>query len=163
MSFPPAPPPPPYLASPGEPPLWAPYYGASIGVAFSRFWKKYATFSGRASRSEFWWWYLISVIFAIVFEIVFVSVGAASTVVDSSTGSVTFSPAYWIILAVLWIVSLAILVPTLAISWRRLHDTNRSGGYYFLGLIPFAGGIILIVLLASASDPGGARFDVPTA
>ena len=54
---------------------------------------------------------------------------------------------------------LAILVPFLAISWRRLHDTNRSGGYYFLAFIPFVGPIILIVLLALPSNPAGARFD----
>jgi uncharacterized membrane protein YhaH (DUF805 family) len=165
MTLPPAPPPlPPAFAAPtGEPPLWAPYYGASIGVAFSRFWKKYATFSGRASRSEFWWWYLIYVIFIAIFEIAFFAVGVGSAVVDPSTGSVSFNPAYWVVISLLWLVSLATLVPTLAISWRRLHDTNRSGGYYFLGLIPFVGGIILIVLLASGSDPAGARFDVPTA
>jgi hypothetical protein len=51
-------------------PLSAPVYGASLGVAFSRFWRKYATFSGRASRSEYWWWVLIAVIVAVVFSII---------------------------------------------------------------------------------------------
>jgi uncharacterized membrane protein YhaH (DUF805 family) len=163
MSFPPASPIPSPLASSSEPPLWAPYYGASIGVAFSRFWRKYATFSGRASRSEFWWWYLVYSIFVIIFEIVFFSVGIGGAVVSPTSGAVSFSPAYFVVLGIFWIVSLGVLVPTLAIAWRRLHDTNRSGGYYFLGLIPLVGGIILIVLLASAPNPTGARFDLPRA
>ena len=161
MSYPPAPPIPSPSTNSGEPPLWAPYYGASIGVAISRFWRKYATFSGRASRSEYWWWYLVYAIFIFIFEIVAFTVSVGGTVIDSTTGAVSVSPAYYVVLGVLWIVSLGVLVPSLAISWRRLHDTNRSGGYYFLGLIPFVGVIILIVFLASASDPAGARFDQP--
>lgn len=62
----------------GEPPLWAPYYGISFGGAVTRFFKKYATFSGRASRSEFWWWYLVNVVVAIVLGIL-AGVGAATS------------------------------------------------------------------------------------
>ena len=68
-SAPPPPPPPPPAAEgqpyqqPGAPvPDWAPYYGASFGVAFQRFWRKYADFTGRASRSELWWWVLAWVV-----------------------------------------------------------------------------------------------------
>jgi uncharacterized membrane protein YhaH (DUF805 family) len=153
-------PPPPPLTVASEPPLWAPYYGAPIGAAIARFWKKYATFSGRASRSEYWWWALVYFIFTFVLEIVLLSVGTSATTV-SSTGAVAFSPAYFVVIAVIWVVSLGLLVPNLAVVWRRLHDTNRSGGYYFLGLIPLVGPIILIVFLASSSDPAGARFDPP--
>ena len=152
-------PPPPGMPT-SEPALWAPYYGASIGTAFARFWKKYATFSGRASRSEYWWWQLIYFIYALVLEIALVSAGA---VAFSSNGSVSPSPSYYLLVAVLWIVSLGTLIPSLALVWRRLHDTNRSGAYYFLGLIPIAGPIILLVFLASASNPAGARFDQPQA
>jgi uncharacterized membrane protein YhaH (DUF805 family) len=157
MTLPPAPAP----STAIEPPLWAPYYGASFGAAFTRFWKKYATFNGRASRSEFWWWQLCYFIAALVFEVVFfvVAIPAASV---SNNGSIAFSPAYFVVIGLLWILSLATIIPTLAIAWRRLHDTNRSGGYYFIGFIPFVGGIILLVFLASASHPAGARFDRPT-
>jgi uncharacterized membrane protein YhaH (DUF805 family) len=157
MSFPP---PPSSVLVPSEPPLWAPLYGASIGAAFARFWKKYATFSGRASRSEFWWWQLIWMIITIVFEIILVSVAARATV-SSNTGAAVPGPAYFAVAAVLWVISLGVLVPTLAVTWRRLHDTNRSGGNYFLGLIPLVGGIILLVFLAGSSNPAGARFDQP--
>src|SRR4051794_17713464 len=50
----------------GEVPLSQPLYGATIGQAVRRFWKKYVTFTGRASRSEFWWWYLVAVLVSIV-------------------------------------------------------------------------------------------------
>jgi len=48
---------------------------------------------------------------------------------------------------------LAVIVPSLAISWRRLHDTDKSGGFYFLSFIPWVGGIILIILQALPSVP----------
>lgn len=163
MSFPPAPPISSPSASSTEPPLWAPYYGASIGVAFSRFWRKYATFSGRASRSEFWWWYLVYLVYIVIFEIVFFSVGAGGTVADPSSGTMSFTPAYFVLLGIAWVVSFGMLVATLAIMWRRLHDTDRSGRYFFLSLIPLVGGIILLVFLASRSNPAGARFDLPRA
>ncbi|WIB65644.1 DUF805 domain-containing protein [Curtobacterium sp. MCBD17_040] len=55
--------------------------------------------------------------------------------------------------------SLATLVPGLALAWRRLHDTNRSGRWYLLLLIPVVGAIILLVWFAGQSRPEGARFD----
>jgi uncharacterized membrane protein YhaH (DUF805 family) len=154
-------PPPPPLSFPSEPPLWAPYYGAPIGVAIARFWKKYATFSGRASRSEYWWWALVNFGVALVLEIALASFGASAALASGSGAAVVPGPGYFVVIALAWVVSLGLLVPSLALVWRRLHDTNRSGGYYFMGLIPFVGPIILIVFFASASDPGGARFDQP--
>jgi uncharacterized membrane protein YhaH (DUF805 family) len=156
MTLPPQPP------LPSEPPLWAPYYGASIGSAFARFWKKYATFSGRASRSEFWWWELIYAIVLVVLD--FLVTGVTLTPAAQSDGAAgTFNPAYFAVNALIWVVTLASLVPTLALVWRRLHDTNRSGGFYFMGFIPLAGPIILLVFLASPPDPAGVRFDQPGA
>ncbi len=72
---------------------------------------------------------------------------------------IVYGPGYWLVWTIGLIVTLAILVPFLAITWRRLHDTNRSGGLYFLALIPFVGPVILLVLLALPSNPAGARFD----
>ena len=54
----------------GETPLWAPLYGATLQQAVQRFFKKYAIFSGRASRSEYWWWALVSLIVGIVINII---------------------------------------------------------------------------------------------
>lgn len=147
-------------AQSGGVPLSAPYYGASLGVAFSRFWRKYATFSGRASRSEYWWWVLVSLIVeAIAFLLGTVSGGIYGP--PSATGALTFGAGYWIYLTISLIWGLATLVPGLALIWRRLHDSNRSGGFYFLVLVPFVGPIILLVFVLLGPDPAGARFDRP--
>lgn len=109
-------------------PLSQPHYGCSFGEAFVRFWKKYATFSGRASRSEFWWWFLASTVIGLVL--------AQFASGDSSLG---FLSTIW------WI---ATLIPTLALSVRRLHDTNKPGwwiGVYFGGFVVL--GIAMVVIL----------------
>ncbi|VEW10581.1 Predicted membrane protein [Brevibacterium casei] len=58
------------------------------------------------------------------------------------------------------IVMLALLVPTLAISWRRLHDANLAGPFWFLTFIPGVGGLIVLALMLMPSKPEGRRFDV---
>ena len=139
-------------------PLRAPYYGASLGTSFSRFWRKYATFSGRASRSEYWWWVLISVIVAAIFLIIGTVAGGIYGP-PTAAGAPTLGPGYgiYVTLSIIW--GLAVLVPGLALTWRRLHDTNRSGAFYFLGLIPLVGGIIVLVFVLLPPNPEGARFD----
>ena len=138
--------------------LSAPYYGASLGVAFSRFWRKYATFSGRASRSEYWWWVLISVIVAAIFLIIGNLAGGIYGP-PTAAGSLTLGPGYGIYLSLSLIWGIATIVPGLGLVWRRLHDTNRSGASYFLALIPIVGPIILLVFVLSPQNPEGARFD----
>ncbi|MFG6474918.1 DUF805 domain-containing protein [Microbacterium sp. P06] len=156
MTYAPAPQP---GASRNSPPLAFPLYGASFGQAFVRFWKKYATFSGRASRSEFWWWYLANVC-VILFLYAFMAIGAvAGATYDPVTESSQPGPLIGVGAALLVLWSLATIVPTLALSWRRLHDTNRSGAFWFLGFVPFVGGIILLVFFILDSNPEGARFD----
>ena len=135
----------------GEPALDQPYYGAPFGAAVKRFFTKYATFSGRASRSEFWWWFLVSVVINIAFSSV------AGALQGSTPGHLSGGYVAVSIISGIW--SLAILVPSLAVAWRRLHDTNRAGGWYFIGLIPVIGTILVIVWLASASKADGQRFD----
>ncbi|UOE43494.1 DUF805 domain-containing protein [Agromyces larvae] len=141
-------------------PLSAPLYGASFGEAIKRFFTKYATFTGRASRSEFWWAYLGYVIVVTVLYVLALVGGFSGATVDPLTGVATLGPLFWVAWAVLGLFGLGTIVPFLAITWRRLHDTNRSGGFFFLSLIPFVGSIILLVFLVLDSDPAGARFDV---
>jgi uncharacterized membrane protein YhaH (DUF805 family) len=156
--YPTAPP----ASSAGETPLWAPLYGASLGQAFQRFFKKYADFTGRASRSEYWWWYLVTIIVAIVLEILAATLGAAGATTNDD-GTSTPGPLFWlpVVLIIVW--GLGTIVPHLALTWRRLHDTNLAGPFFFLGLIPFVGGIIVLVLTILPSKPEGARFDRPRA
>lgn len=154
MSYAPAP----QGAPAAAPSLSAPLYGASFGQAIQRFFKKYATFTGRASLSEFWWWQLANVIVGTVLYILVVA-GLAGGTYDPTTGIATIGPLAIVGYVLLGLWGLAVLVPNLAITWRRLHDTNRSGAFFFLVFIPFVGGIILLVLALLPTNPAGARFD----
>lgn len=87
--------------------------------------RKYADFNGRATRPEYWWFFLF----------LFVASVAISYV--SSTLSIVFT--------------LATFVPAIAAATRRLHDTNRSGWWQLIGLVPLIGIIVLIVFLAQDS------------
>jgi uncharacterized membrane protein YhaH (DUF805 family) len=140
----------------GEPPLDQPYYGAPIGAAAKRFFTKYATFSGRASRSEYWWWALVNVIISAVLNILSLALGGMG-VGQVGTESLPAGAVAINVVAGLW--GLATIIPTLALAWRRLHDTNRSGAWYLLILIPLVGAIILIVWFAGPAKPEGQRFD----
>jgi uncharacterized membrane protein YhaH (DUF805 family) len=136
----------------------APYYGAPLGIAFSRFWRKYATFSGRASRSEYWWWFLIGIIAAALFYIIGTLAGGVYGP-PTASGASTLGPGYGIYLTLSLLWGLAVLVPGLALSWRRLHDTNHSGALSLLALIPIVGPIIVLVFVLLPPNPQGVRFD----
>jgi uncharacterized membrane protein YhaH (DUF805 family) len=123
-----------------------PLAGATFGQAFLRFWTKYAVFTGRASRSEYWWWTLAFTIIYIAFLIV-------EAVLEKN------SAAYLAVSIVFLVYALASIVPSYALLVRRLHDANLSGWNYFWSWIPFAGGIVLLVFLLRGSDPAGRRFD----
>lgn len=133
--------------------LWRPLYGASFGQAIRRFFKKYADFTGRASRSEYWWFFLFAIVIAAVYETLLLVLGTVGN------GGAGLGPIGWLLIAVyvLWV--LTMLVPSLALSWRRLHDANLPGPFFFLGFIPVVGWIILLVFYLLAPKPAGARFD----
>jgi len=126
-------------------------FGAAIKVCFS----KYATFSGRARRSEYWWFYLflqlVQIPFGIIFMILYFAAFLPVLQQADSQGNIpetAFEEMNWAPLiagiALLFAVSLALLLPSLAVQVRRLHDTGRSGWWILLGLVPF-GGIVLLV------------------
>ncbi len=104
---------------------------------------KYATFQGRARRSEYWWFALFSLVASVV-----------AAVLDN----LLFNRAYGSYGVFGVIVTLGLIVPSLAVAWRRLHDTDRSGAWYFIGLIPLVGTIILLVFLCTDSKPQPNRF-----
>jgi len=120
--------------------------------------KNWKNFSGRASRSEYWWVALASVIvmavLGTILMVAFVAVAAATNGSDAAMGVLLV--AVWGVMA---IVGLATIVPSLSLGIRRLHDTNQSGWLYLVSFVPYVGSIILIVLMAQASNPAGARFD----
>jgi uncharacterized membrane protein YhaH (DUF805 family) len=96
---------------------------------------KYADFSGRARRSEYWF-------FALAFALVYLVL----IVLSYAVGKVFLYLAFFVVLA--------FIVPGLAVTWRRLHDTGRSGAWYFISFVPFVGGIILLVFTVLDSQPG---------
>jgi len=130
-----------------EPPV------AGFGQAVSTCFRKYVTFSGRASRPEFWWFTL------------FVLLGASLT---TTLDGAVFRPdeylefgirfslhTYWPLNSLF---SLAILLPSLGVSVRRLHDTDRAGWWVLLHFIPIVGTIILIFWFCGRGTPGRNRF-----
>jgi len=96
--------------------------------------KKYAEFSGRARRREYWMFVLINFL-----------IGCGLGVIGALVHGLSFLS---------WLYSLAVLVPSIAVSVRRLHDTGRSGWWLLIGLIPLIGFIVLIVFLATDGEPG---------
>lgn len=157
----PAPPAPPAGASGQDVPLWAPLYGASFGAAVKRFFTKYSDFSGRASRSEYWWWILFAFIVGVVIEGLGLALGFAGGTTNAD-GTASPGPIFWVagVLALVWV--LATIVPHLALIWRRLHDANLAGPFFFLSFVPF-GSLVVLVFTLLPSKPEGARFDRPRA
>lgn len=96
---------------------------------------QYATFKGRARRSEFWWWVLFSILTHIV-----------AATIDGGEGFATS------------VVTFAFLIPEWAVTVRRLHDTNRSGWWILIGLVPLVNLIVLIIFALQDSDHGENRF-----
>ncbi len=94
---------------------------------------QYVGFAGRARRSEFWYFYLFTIIVSIVASVL------QRAVSNSSSGVIT------------GIVGLALILPSLAVGVRRLHDTGRSGWWILIGLIPVIGTIVLIVFYVQDS------------
>jgi uncharacterized membrane protein YhaH (DUF805 family) len=105
---------------------------------------KYATFDGRARRQEYWYFMLFYVL-AVV----------ALAIVDNVIGMFNLEAGIGLLGAIF---ILATAVPTLAVTVRRLHDTDRSGWWIMLEFIPIVGGLVLLVFTLLDSQPGANRF-----
>lgn len=100
--------------------------------------KKYAVFTGRARRAEYWWFTLFNLLASI-----------ALGLIDGFTGMI--GEAGFGVLGTLY--ALAVLLPSLGVLVRRLHDTNRSGWWVLIALIPLIGAIVLLVFVVLDSQP----------
>jgi uncharacterized membrane protein YhaH (DUF805 family) len=114
-------------------------FGEAISTCFS----KYATFAGRAARPEYWYWVLFTVIASLIF-------GAIEFRVSSEGGQALDA-----------IFSIATFIPSIAVSARRLHDTDRSGWWQLLLFIPVIGWILLLIWLCQRGTPDINRFGSP--
>jgi uncharacterized membrane protein YhaH (DUF805 family) len=115
---------------------------AAVNIVLS----KYATFSGRASRSEFWWWVLA----------VFLANLAASALdtLIFGTGSDNSQP-------VGALLNLALFLPNIAVGARRLHDIGKSGWWLLIALIPVVGFLVLLYFYVQPSDPDANAYGAP--
>jgi uncharacterized membrane protein YhaH (DUF805 family) len=104
---------------------------------------RYAQFRGRASRSEYWYFFLIYFVISILLGLLDAVLGIG---VGTNMGLLS------------GILGLALLVPSLAVGVRRLHDIDKSGWWLLVAFVPLVGWIILLVFACRASDPGPNRF-----
>ena len=102
--------------------------------------KNYAGFSGRSQRKEYWFFFLFYFIFLIV-----------AMIIDGVTG---------LLYVVTGLLGLALLIPTLSVTCRRLHDTGRTGWWQLLLLVPF-GGIVIIIFMCLDSHPEENKYGLP--
>lgn len=147
-------------ASPDD--LSLPLYGASFGQAVKRFFKNYTKFSGRASRSEYWWATLFCALIALVPDILLM-IGVAvalGSVANDPYASPSGAGIALIVIGggLMAVFGLAVLVPSIAVAWRRLHDADFSGLFYLLHLTGI-GGIVVLVMTIMPPKPEGQRFD----
>jgi uncharacterized membrane protein YhaH (DUF805 family) len=106
--------------------------------------RKYAVFGGRSRRKEYWFFVLFVVVISTVLSIVDALIGTS----NSSTGGGLLSGIF----------GLAILIPSISVSVRRLHDIDRTGWWVLIGLVPLIGWIVLLVFHVQDSTPGTNRY-----
>ena len=121
-------------------------FGQAVSTCFS----KYVDFSGRARRSEFWWWQLFVIIVSAIAAAID---NVAGLHIMTTSSSVSYS-AGW----VQGVVTLAVLLPSIAVLFRRLHDTGRSGWWWLLSWVCCIGTILLWVFCLSDSNPGANQY-----
>ncbi len=105
--------------------------------------RQYGGFRGRARRSEYWWFTRFTVVLSVatsVLDRALFGTGLGQTGVLSA------------------LATLAVLVPGLALAWRRLHDTGRSGLWNLIALVPVVGWVVVLVFVLQDSEPGADRF-----
>lgn len=102
--------------------------------------RKYATFSGRARRSEYWYFFLMYLLIFVLLAIV-----------DGITGSFSAKSGVGLLSGVF---ALAMLLPSLAVGVRRLHDIGRSGWWLLIAFVPLIGGIVLLLFAVKVGTPG---------
>ncbi|HRR75866.1 MAG TPA: DUF805 domain-containing protein [Ruminococcus sp.] len=112
-----------------------------IKEAVQLFFKNYTNFNGRSTRSEFWW------------------VMLASFIVGFVLGILSALTPIFTVIAVIFCI--AIIVPSIAVEIRRLHDTGKSGWFILICLVPMVGSLILLYFLAQPSDPNSNQYGDP--
>ncbi len=105
----------------------------SFSEAISDGFSKYVTFSGRSSRSAYWWWYLFALL-----------VSVAASLVDQVLGTV------FVLSGIAW---LALILPSIAVLVRRFHDAGHSGWWILIMLVPLVGFVVWLIFALTDSKP----------
>ena len=113
---------------------------------------KYATFTGRASRSEYWYFTLFNIIAIVALVIISTVIGAAAGGSDGALGGLLVGYILYVVYG------LGVLLPSLAVTVRRLHDTNNSGWLILIGLIPCIGSVVLLVFMILQGTNGENKY-----
>ena len=121
----------------------------SFATAVKSFWSNYTNFKGRARRSEYWFIQLFLVVTNIAVAVIDLALmnGDVERFIANGGGG---------IVGLIWI--FATILPALAVLIRRLHDTNRSGWWALIGLVPLAGAIVVLVFTVEDSNKGDNRY-----
>ena len=120
-----------------------------FGDAVRTCWKKYGDFDGRAARSEFWWW----VVFVALVQFAAAIVLTIILIIFQNVGFLQ-----WLSVLIFMVIVLAFILPSIAVSVRRLHDRDLSGWLYLLSFVPF-GGLVLFIFYVMPGTPGPNRYD----
>jgi uncharacterized membrane protein YhaH (DUF805 family) len=123
--------------------------------------RRYADFSGRSRRMEFWMWQVAKFLFSIVIWIVFFALvgGAMMSAGNGPEGVMAAGGAALIFLLLVMLLGLAIFIPDIAVTVRRLHDTNRSGWWILAPLVPY---LVFWVTFGTAASSGASPEDLMT-
>jgi len=113
--------------------------------------RNYVNFNGRARRKEYWMFVLLNVIIMIALEVPAIFVFQDFAHNENRTFAISF-------FAVLFLYALFLILPTLAVSVRRMHDIGKSGAWYFIQFIPLVGPIWFLVLLVTEGQQGPNRY-----
>ena len=122
----------------------------SFGQAIKSFFINYVNFKGRARRSEFWFAVLFTSLVSLAVSIIAPGHNELVNGIEIQQSSA---------LSNLW--QLATLLPSLSISWRRLHDVDKSGGWWFFVFLPIVGWILLLIQFVKDGQPVANRFGEP--
>ena len=123
-------------------------FGQAISYNFSNL----TNFEGRAPRSQFWWWMLFLWLISLVVNIF-----------TGGLGSLMGRNEFSFLSLVGWIIGIVVVLATVAVGARRLHDTGKSGWLQLLWILPCIGPIILIIFWAQAGNPGDNQYGPPAA
>jgi uncharacterized membrane protein YhaH (DUF805 family) len=115
--------------------------------------RKYAQFTGRARRAEYWMFVLLVIIIEVVFSALINATGGMPSTPGAMPGGLGGA-----IFAIFGLVMLGLLIPSLAVGFRRLHDTNRSAWWMLIGLTPFLGALVLLVFYVLPGTEGPNKF-----